>query len=109
MLFVSNQKTFEEVRLNNVFMYDAGFHLDLESNNADCGDLIDLMKPEREPSTILFLATGPVKDKGFEGPPLCLANIDLDMPWLGEPFCIPGKETSGKPWRKPWKIEGNFV
>ena len=46
--------TSKEVRLKNYFMHDAGFHLDLESNNADCGDLIDLMKPEREPSTIFF-------------------------------------------------------
>ena len=43
----------KEVRLKNDFMYDASFHFDLESNNADCGDLIDPMKPEREPSTIL--------------------------------------------------------
>ena len=39
------------------FTHDTGFHLDLESNNADSGDLIDLMEPEREPSTIPFLAT----------------------------------------------------
>ena len=47
----------KEVRLKNDSVHDTGFHLDLESNNADCGDLIDLMKPEREPSTILFLET----------------------------------------------------
>ena len=44
----------KKVRLKNHCMHDTGFHLNLESNNADCGDLIDLMKPEREPSTILF-------------------------------------------------------
>ena len=44
----------KEVRMKNDFMHDTGFHLDLESNNADSGGLIDLMKPEREPSTIPF-------------------------------------------------------
>ena len=70
-------------------MSDAGFHLDLESNNADCGDLIDLMKPEREPSTILFFWQSDLSRTGFEGLPLCLANIDFDMPWLRGAFLFP--------------------
>ena len=48
----------------------------------------------------------PVKDRGFQGPPLCLVNIDLDMPWLGGTFCLPSTETSGK---TVGKTEGNFV
>ena len=48
-------------------MYDTGFHLDLESNNADCGDLIDLMKPEREPSTILFFGNMTCQGQRFWG------------------------------------------
>ena len=47
----------KDVRLKNDFMNDTGFHVDLELNNAECEDLIDLMKPEREPSAILVLAT----------------------------------------------------
>ena len=48
--------------------------------------------------------------RGFEGPPLCLANIDLDMPCLGGAFCTPGTEMSGKTVGKTvWKTEGNFV
>ena len=36
----------KDVSLKNDFMYDASFHLDLESNNVAYGDLIDQMKPE---------------------------------------------------------------
>ena len=60
MLFVSNQTTFglkKGSASKKHFIYDAGFHLDLKSNNADCGGLIDLMTPELEPSTIIFWAT----------------------------------------------------
>ena len=68
------------------FIYDTGFHLDLESNNADCGDLIDLMKPEREPSTILCFGNVTCQRQRFSGPPLCQANIDLESRGQGEPF-----------------------
>ena len=73
-LFVSKQKTSrhqKDVRLKNDFIYDAAFRLDLESNNADCGDLVDLMKPEslREggPSTILFFGNVTCQGQRFSG------------------------------------------
>ena len=80
-----------------------------------CGGLIDLMKQERELSTThhpFLLQRDLSRTRGFQGPPLCLASIDLDMPWLGGTFCFCflGTETSGKTMGKTLgKTEGNSV
>ena len=75
-----------------------GFPVDLESNNADCGDLIDLMKTEREPSTILCLDDVTCQGHRFSGTTPCLANIDLDTPLLGEPLVSKARKCLENPW-----------
>ena len=100
----------KEVRLKNDFMHDTGFHFGMESNNADCGNLIDLMEPKREPSTILF--SGNVTCQGQR---LWMTTLLFGEYWFGYAlvrgnFFFPGTETCGKTVGKPWgKTEGNFV